>query len=215
MYCLRCNPDPILRKLKRNGWKSMDERYLATEEIDTYIRNCGYNLRVLWECEWKELDLTPPRTYYTPTEDLFRMTQRQILEGVEDGLIFGLIECDLHVPEQLKPYFEEFTPIFKNVEVTMADIGPTMQAYCNDPDPNRNCSFTGIDNNKSLVIQPLHQITLLCELYIYIYIIFRPFVNPTYPIRCTSVSNWFVFRKEDNTNHTTPTVVYGKGSDCR
>ena len=93
----------------------------------------------MWECRFKQLKLNIPQTYYTPTESLVRLTKRQILEAIEDDLLFGLITCDLHVPDHLKTYFEELTPIFKNVDVTMGDIGPTMQEYCQ----NNNCTFKG------------------------------------------------------------------------
>ena len=33
------------------------------------------------------------------------------------------------MPEHLVDYFSEFPPIFKNTEITMADIGEHMQAY--------------------------------------------------------------------------------------
>ena len=37
---------------------------------------------------------------------------------------------DIHVPDELIPRFSEFPPIFKNAEITIADIGDHMQAYC-------------------------------------------------------------------------------------
>ena len=29
---------------------------------------------------------------------------------------FGFVECDIEVPDHLKDYFSEMTPIFKNVD---------------------------------------------------------------------------------------------------
>ena len=57
------------------------------------------------------------------------MNEQQILEAIEEGTLFGLIECDIKVPEQLKDYFSEMTPIFKNTEVSLEDIGETMKKY--------------------------------------------------------------------------------------
>jgi len=119
----------------------MDDRYKDTQDISKYILDHGYTLRVMWECDFKALHLTIPTTYYTPTEALVRLEQRAIIQAVEDELIFGLVTCDIHVPDLLKPYFEDLTPIFKNTTVTIDDIGPTMQAFCRNPE--YGCSFKG------------------------------------------------------------------------
>ena len=49
--------------------------------------------------------------------------------SVIDGSIFGLIECDLEVPERLKDFFAEMPPIFKNTNISREDIGEHMQRY--------------------------------------------------------------------------------------
>ena len=43
--------------------------------------------------------------------------------------MFEFVECDIGVPDQLKEYFSEMTPIFKNVDVCLDDIGEFMQEY--------------------------------------------------------------------------------------
>ena len=43
--------------------------------------------------------------------------------------MFGFVECDIHTPEHLKEYFSEMTPIFKNTEVSLKDVGQHMQEY--------------------------------------------------------------------------------------
>ncbi|OAJ32745.1 hypothetical protein BDEG_28630 [Batrachochytrium dendrobatidis JEL423] len=45
-----------------------------------------------------------------------------ILKDVLDNTFFGMIECDIAVPEHLKEYFAEMPPIFKNVEITCNDL---------------------------------------------------------------------------------------------
>ena len=57
------------------------------------------------------------------------MNEQQILEAIQEGTLFGLIECDIKVPELLKDYFSEMTPIFKNTDVSLEDIGETMKKY--------------------------------------------------------------------------------------
>ena len=53
-----------------------------------------------------------------------------ILQAIKDDKLFGFIKCTIHVPEHLISKFSEFPPIFKNTEISMADIGEHMQGYC-------------------------------------------------------------------------------------
>ena len=53
-----------------------------------------------------------------------------ILNDVKNDKIFGFVECDIHVPHNDIEKFSEFPPIFKNCEITIADIGDHMQKYC-------------------------------------------------------------------------------------
>ncbi|EGF78145.1 hypothetical protein BATDEDRAFT_26887 [Batrachochytrium dendrobatidis JAM81] len=45
-----------------------------------------------------------------------------ILKDVLDNTFFGMIECDIAVPEHLKECFAGMPPIFKNVEITCNDL---------------------------------------------------------------------------------------------
>ena len=105
----------------------------------------------MWECGWKRERDPPPRQKWN-------MTQNEILAAVIDGTLFGMIECDIHVPPELRPYFSEMQPVFKNVTVTRDDIGPFMRQYAEENDimsaPRRILvgSFHGI---KLLLATPL------------------------------------------------------------
>ena len=57
------------------------------------------------------------------------MNKQQILEAIQEGSLFGLVECDIKVPEHLKDYFSEMTPIFKNTKICRDDIGEAMKKY--------------------------------------------------------------------------------------
>ena len=43
--------------------------------------------------------------------------------------MFGCVQCDLEVPDGLKYKFSDFPPIFKNFNVSRADIGDYMREY--------------------------------------------------------------------------------------
>ena len=42
------------------------------------------------------------------------------------------VECDIEVPDHLKEYFSEMTPILKNVDICLDDIGELMQNYAKE-----------------------------------------------------------------------------------
>ena len=46
--------------------------------------------------------------------------------------IFGFVQCDLVVPEELKLKLVNSPPIFKNTQVARKDIGDYMKDYANE-----------------------------------------------------------------------------------
>ncbi|KAK3782970.1 hypothetical protein RRG08_065878 [Elysia crispata] len=51
---------------------------------------------------------------------------------VYDGRLFGLVRCDIAVPESLRAHFSEMPPIFENIEVSREDIGSFMGKYVDE-----------------------------------------------------------------------------------
>ena len=93
----------------------------------------------MWECEWKRikkeaevkefLDVTCPRR-----REPWELSQAEIVSAIRAGTLFGLIECDIHMPSGLRDYFAEMQPVFKNIDLTREDIGPFMQRYAEEHD---------------------------------------------------------------------------------
>ena len=108
-----------------NG-KTMAELLANTKAHTAYLR-CHVKVVEMWECEWKRERDPPPRQKWN-------MTQNEILAAMIDGTLFGMIECDIHVPPELRPYFSEMQPIFKNANVSRDDIGPYMRQYAEEND---------------------------------------------------------------------------------
>ena len=132
-----------------NG-KTMAKLLEDTTKNTAYLRR-HVKVVEMWECGWKRERDPPPRQKWN-------MTQNEILAAVIDGTLFGMIECDIHVPPELRPYFSEMQPIFKNANVSRDDIGPYMRQYAEEHDimstPRRMLvgSFHGI---KLLLATPL------------------------------------------------------------
>ena len=119
-----------------NG-KPMAELLAETRKNTAYLRHF-VKVVELWECEWKEtrrdpvvkklLDAAFPRRRHAR----WTMMLEQILSGVRAGTVFGLIECDLCVPEALREHFAEMQPVFKNIRLTRDDLGPFMRRYAEE-----------------------------------------------------------------------------------
>ena len=145
--CPKCHQPEETNKL--NG-KTMVTLLANTKKHTAYLRR-HVKVVEMWECTWKRERDPPPRQKW-------QMTQQQIITAVVDGTLFGMVECDLHVPEHLQDHFAEMQPIFKNATVTRDDIGPFMRQYAEEHDimstPRRMLvgSFHGI---KLLLTTPL------------------------------------------------------------
>ena len=121
--CPKCHQPEETNKL--NG-KTMVTLLANTKKHTTYLRR-HVKVVEMWECTWKRERDPPPHQKW-------QMAQQQIITAVVDGTLFGMVECDLHVPEHLQDHFAEMQPIFKNATVTRDDIGPFMRQYAVDHD---------------------------------------------------------------------------------
>ena len=89
----------------------------------------------MWECEWRQIQATDQtarnflQTTRMPHCSKTKMSQREVIEAVMDGSMFGLVECDIQVPEAMRDQFAEMPPIFKNVDISRVDIGEHMRSY--------------------------------------------------------------------------------------
>ena len=146
--CPKCHTDPEETNPKNN--KTMATLLADTKKHTTYLRR-HVKVVEMWECDWKRERDPPPRQKW-------KMTQQQIITAVVDGTLFGMVECDVRVPEHLQDHFAEMQPIFKNTTVTRDYIGPFMRQYAEEHDimstPRRMLvgSFHGI---KLLLATPL------------------------------------------------------------
>ena len=122
--CPKCHTDPD--EINAVNGKTMGVLLAETKKHTEYLRR---HVKVvdMWECAWKRERDPPRRPKWT-------MTQQQIIAAVVDGTLFGMIECDIRVPSELRAHFAEMQPIFKNATVTRDDIGPFMREYAEEND---------------------------------------------------------------------------------
>ena len=57
------------------------------------------------------------------------LREESLLEQIRSCKLFGYVQCDIEVPEELKEKFANFPPVFKNTNVGRHDIGSLMKDY--------------------------------------------------------------------------------------
>ena len=125
---------------KKNENLSFEDVYNTTLENNDLIIKDGYILKQIWECEWINVIKTDKNAEYivnymkSKKSNINACSETELIKAIKNEKIFGLVQCDINVPENLKQYFEELTPIFKNVDISINDIGETMKKYCLEND---------------------------------------------------------------------------------
>ena len=106
------------------------KKRLQDEMRRDYIQQKGYQIVEMWECEWWSLCKTDvsKKSHFRENFPYKRpLSEKQLLQGVIDGQLFGYVQCDIEVPEHLRSYFSNFPPIFKKTVVSREDIGNLMR----------------------------------------------------------------------------------------
>ena len=91
-----------------------------------YIQQKGYKIIEMWECAWWIPYKTdaPVKSYLRINFPYKRpLSGEQLLQGITDGRLFGYVQCDFELPEDLQDYFSNFRPVFKNPVLGRNDIG--------------------------------------------------------------------------------------------
>ena len=113
------------------------ETKTTQEKIDE-IKDQGYDVKQMWECEWERLKKQDPelkafvKDMQRPCDRYSTMREDSILQTIMDEKLFGALAVDLHVPDDLKSKFAEMPPVFKNIDISRDDIGDHMKAYAEE-----------------------------------------------------------------------------------
>ena len=128
-FCPCRETQPILDKDEfENGIQKRESDILRR----LHLEKKGYKIVEMRECEWwdqvqkssilkdhvrKNFPYKLPLSSETP------------LTRIHEDKLFGYVQCDLEVPEELREQFANFPPIFKNCDVGRENIGKFMLEY--------------------------------------------------------------------------------------
>ena len=148
-------------RLTSKAWekfpKLMTKKQKRTQDKETYLKEQGFKVVKMKECQYQPLPLNkylPP--YYQSHKKA--LTQDQILKDVVDGTLFGMVEVNIQVPEHLKSHFEEMSPIFCTCDVPVSAMGSLMQDHItkyNMSTKPRRLLIGGMKAKKILLLTPL------------------------------------------------------------
>ena len=95
-----------------------------------YIQEKGFKVIEMWECEWwKPYKKANTVKQHISKHFLYRasLAAEQPLEEIKKGKLFGYVQCDIEVPDNLRANFANFPPICWNFLVSKSDIGDLMK----------------------------------------------------------------------------------------
>ena len=91
-------------------------------------------------------------------EELRDNEKDSLINSIKNGEWFGFVEVDISVPSELKNYFSEMCPIFKNAEIQEKDLSEHMKMYLQDNGINYKPSrklIGSLKGEKILLYTPL------------------------------------------------------------
>ena len=109
-----------------------------------YIKEKGCKVEERWEYEWWECFKTNDKIKshvrnHFPYKRL--LSTDSFLSKIKDGSLFGYVQCDLIVPDEIKLKFANFPTIFKNTEVGRNNIGDYMKNYTIENETLKNADI--------------------------------------------------------------------------
>ena len=141
-----CHPDQFPdENVVHPTIKDKDNNPMTIKDIRTqdqqHVRDLqckDHTVEIIWEKDWQALVTLRPEIeaylsqHCTCTHFRKYLNQDQIIRFIQDGHLFGFVECDIEVPDYLKDYFSKMTQIFKNTDVSLKDVDEFMQQYAKD-----------------------------------------------------------------------------------
>ena len=152
----------------------MKKRMERTQFKRKCLEDLGYKVVSIQECEYKkdiESEIDEIQDQYLPTfyqENKSTLSEWWILKCIENESLFGLVECDIAVPDEWprgkerdmspKEYFSEMAPLFCTSDIPFEHFGSHMQEHVKKhglPQKNRTLLVGGLSAKNILLTTPL------------------------------------------------------------
>lgn len=131
-------PSLVFTRYNENG-KTKIRSHKYGNEAKVCKTITGYDGNALYPSTFLQ-NMPCEKEKLTHYEDLSAAEVEEILKIVKSKKLFGFVKCDIRVPKELWPIFEEFPPLFMYQEVPEAAVGPEMVKYLTDTGRTRGKS---------------------------------------------------------------------------
>ena len=126
-YCLCQEARPsVTEKENQRGFENGDVDKLRKQ----YIQEKGCNVIEMYECDWWTMYKTDKNAKQHLRESFpynMPLREEKLLGNIKSGSLFGYVQCDIEVPENLREFFVNFPHIFKNINFGRDDSGPFLK----------------------------------------------------------------------------------------
>ena len=142
--CPRCTVHSVPHPTQRG--KSFGDLYHETLTRNSNVRKLVRHMEIIWECEaLADNDFRDFISNHRYNERQYRtLTEKDIIDRVLEGSLFGCVECDVEVPSSLSEGFQEFPPIFKTCDIPFRCYGEHMTAYAEQQGISESSSTTSL-----------------------------------------------------------------------
>jgi hypothetical protein len=157
----------MTKNIKTLDWHSKREAiYKRTLDRAEFIMSENYPMRVIFECQYETMKRQNPefqefvQTFERPLDKYSTLSTKQVLNHLESGRLFGALEVDISVPENLTQKFSEMCPIFANCDVSLEHAGDHMRQHIIENKLStkpRRLLVGGMKAEKILLASPLLQ----------------------------------------------------------
>ena len=113
------------KEINEKRKRPVKELLKETKTNSKYIRDQGYKVVEMLECDWRRLKKTSSQVpqflntkFRRPLDRHKTLTETQNLTAIRSESLFGVVECDIRVPDSLKPAFAEMPPVLKNTNIS-------------------------------------------------------------------------------------------------
>ena len=168
-YYLFCSCQETRPLLSEQDTERQNQKRKMDELRQQYIKK-GYNIQEMWDCEcWEHIKTDSSVENHFKTNFPYKrpLSTDSLLKTKRNGSLFGYVQCNLIVPDELKPTLSSFPPIFKNFDVCCKDIGEYMKKLTEENDLLKNPQRMLISSFKlqiGTIITPLLNFYLSHEL---------------------------------------------------
>jgi len=139
------------------------ENYLETMHRASKLRKHCSRLRIMWECEWKGFCSRNPMIIDSLHKKILPSfeatakicTETDVLHAIKENKLFGIVFCDVNVPNYLRDKHSEFPPIYiRKTNFKLEDLHEPMKSYAMSNDLKPPSSFLTTTMKGSDLILP-------------------------------------------------------------